>query len=62
MRKDDAAGKIIEEFVGLRVKLYSYKINGSACGAPGFAGKEDSFAVEHKKCKEVIIIIIKNSY
>ena len=38
MFKDEAAGKIIEEFVGLRAKLYSYKM---------FKGEES------KKCKGV---------
>ena len=38
MFKDEAAGKQIEEFVGLRAKLYSYKM---------FEGNE------HKKCKGV---------
>ena len=38
MFKDEAAGKQIEEFVGLRAKLYSYKM---------FEGKEN------KKCKGV---------
>ena len=36
--KDEAGGKIIEEFVGLRAKLYSYKM---------FEGKEE------KKCKGI---------
>ena len=35
-RKDEACGKIIEDFVGLRAKLYSYKMH---------EGKEE------KKCK-----------
>ena len=38
MMKDEAGGKIIEEFVGLRAKLYSYKM---------FEGKEE------KKCKGI---------
>ena len=38
MLKDEAVGKQIEEFVGLRAKLYSYKM---------FDGDE------HKKCKEL---------
>ena len=36
--KDEAGGRIIEEFVGLRAKLYSYKM---------FKGKEE------KKCKGI---------
>ena len=38
MFKDEAVGKVIDEFVGLRAKLYSYKM---------FEGKES------KKCKGV---------
>ena len=37
MFKDEAAGKQIEEFVGLRAKLYSYRMAGE----------------DHKKCKGV---------
>ena len=39
MFKDEAGGKIIEEFVGLRAKLYSYKMHASE--------------KEEKKCKGV---------
>ena len=42
--KDEAAGRIIEEFVGLRAKLYSYKM---------YEGKEE------KKCKGVKKIVVK---
>ena len=38
MFKDEVGGKVVDEFVGLRAKLYSYKI---------FDGKES------KKCKGV---------
>ena len=44
MMKDEAGGKIIEEFVGLRSKLYSYKM---------FAGKEE------KKCKGIKKVVVK---
>ena len=45
MMKDEAGGKIIEEFVGLRAKLYSYKM---------FEGKEE------KKCKGIKKSVIKS--
>ena len=46
MFKDEAGGKIIDEFVGLRAKLYSYKM---------YEGKES------KKCKGVKSLVVKNS-
>jgi hypothetical protein len=46
MFKDEASGKQIEEFVGLRAKLYSYKM---------FDGEE------HKKCKGVKKNVVKKS-
>ena len=46
MFKDEVAGKIIEEFVGLRAKLYSYKM---------FEAKES------KKCKGVIKSVVNKS-
>ena len=46
MFKDEAGGKIIDEFVGLRAKLYSYKM---------FEGEES------KKCKGVKRLVVKNS-
>ena len=45
MFKDEAAGKQIEEFVGLRSKLYSYKMAG----------------VDYKKCKGVRKNVVKKS-
>ena len=42
--KDEAGGKIIEEFVGLRAKLYCYKM---------FEGKEE------KKCKGIKKSVVK---
>ena len=46
MFKDEAAGKIIKEFVGLRSKLYSYKMD---------EGKEN------KKCKGIKKAVVKKS-
>src|SRR6218665_267233 len=43
--KDEAAGKQIEEFVGLRSKLYSYKMAGE----------------DHKKCKGVKKNVVKKT-
>ena len=47
MMKDEAAGKIIKEFVGLRAKLYSYKM---------YEGGE-----EIKKCKGIKKQVVENS-
>ena len=47
MMKDEAAGKIIKEFVGLRAKLYSYKM---------YEGVE-----EIKKCKGIKKQVVKSS-
>ena len=46
MFKDEAAGKIIKEFVGLRAKLYSYKMD---------EGKEN------KKCKGIKKAVVEKS-
>ena len=45
--KDEAGGKIIEEFVGLRAKLYSYKMFED--------GKEE------KKCKGIKKPVVKKN-
>ena len=45
MMKDEAEGRIITEFVGLRSKLYAYKTQGSG---------------ENKKCKGVKKVVVKN--
>ena len=48
MFKDEVGGKVIDEFVGLRAKLYSYKM---------FEGEES------KKCKGVKkSVVIKEYY
>ena len=44
MFKDEVGGKVIEEFVGLRAKLYSYEMLDGE---------------EHKKCKRVKKSVIK---
>ena len=44
--KDEVKGKVIDEFVGLRAKLYSYRM---------FEGKES------KKCKGIKKAVVKNS-
>ena len=46
MFKDEASGKVIDEFVGLRAKLYSYKM---------FEGEES------KKCKGIKKSVVKKS-
>ena len=46
MFKDEAGGKVIDEFVGLRAKLYSYKM---------LEGEES------KKCKGVKKSVVKKS-
>ena len=46
MFKDEAGSKVIDEFVGLRAKLYSYKM---------FEGKES------KKCKGVKKLVVEKS-
>ncbi len=47
MFKDEAAGKQIGEFVGLRAKLYSYKMSGEGD--------------EHKKCKGIKKNVVKKT-
>ena len=51
MMKDEAAGKIIKEFVGLRAKLYSFKMHTAL-----HEGKEE------KKCKGVKKVVVKRRF
>ena len=48
MLKDEACGKQIEEFVGLRAKMYSYKMHED--------GKEE------KKCKGVKKLVVRKTH
>ena len=50
MMKDEAGGKIIKEFIGLRAKLYFYKM---------YEGKEEA-KYEVKKCKGIKKNVIIN--
>ena len=45
MMKDEAGGKIIQEFVGLRTKQYSFKMWGDSS--------------EHKRCKDIRKNVVK---
>ena len=56
MFKDEASGKQIAEFVGLRAKLYSYRVS-DAC--EGTSRVDDSY--EEKKCKGVKKAVIKKT-
>ena len=56
MFKDEASGKQIAEFVGLRAKLYSYRVS-DAC--EGTSRVEESY--EEKKCKGVKKAVIKKT-
>ena len=49
MFKDEVKGKVIEEFVGLRAKLYSFKM---------FEGEESK---KYKKCKGVTQSVVEKS-
>ena len=50
MFKDEVKGKVIDEFVGLRAKLYSYKM---------FVNEEES--EKCRKCKGIKKVVVKNS-
>ena len=50
MFKDEAGGKIIEEFVGLRSKFYSYKMH-----------TQMGVAKEEKKCKGVKTSVVEKN-
>ena len=55
MFKDEAGGEVIDEFVGLRAKLYSYKMfegeESKKCNGVKKSGVKKSIAHEdYKKC------------
>ena len=64
MFKDEANGKIIDEFVGLRAKLYSYKMlegeeNKKCKGIKESVVKKSITQVDYKKS---VCLRVKNSY
>ena len=61
MFKDEAGGKIIKEFVGLRAKLYSYKMFVSKEEKEKCKREKKALKTEVKKCKGVKESVIKTS-
>ena len=63
MFKDEAAGKIIEEFVGLRAKLYSFKMlegeESKKCRVKKSVVKK---SITHEDYKNCLFTGKKNSY
>ena len=64
MFKDEANGKIIDEFVGLRAKLYSYKMlegeeNKKCKGIKESVVKK---SITHEDYKKSVCLRVKNSY
>ena len=65
MMKDEAGGRQITEFVGLRSKLYAYNIQKyeGLCGkkfCDGSCDKKECIGTGGKKCKGVKKVVVKN--
>ena len=65
MMKDEAGGRQITEFVGLRSKLYAYNIQKyeGLCGkgfCDGSCDKDECIGTGGKKCKGVKKVVVKN--
>ena len=65
MMKDEAGGRQITEFVGLRSKLYAYNIQKyqDLCGkkfCDGSCDKKECIGTGGKKCKGVKKVVVKN--
>jgi hypothetical protein len=59
MFKDEACGRQIAEFVGLRAKLYSYRMH--TVRPTGDLSTEGCVGKEHKKCKGIKKKIVENN-